>query len=493
MAKRKSRPARRGTQIGLVSVSAGILLITAILLLFTEYESYTSLYDADYIGSAACGDCHPFIYANWQESPHANMTRRPTPESVVGDFDNGSWTLPVSAQVLPTDSEPAVRTYTEGGDYYMALRDPQTNEFVPFKIAYVIGYQYRQTYLTQETGGVLRRLPLQWSTETQDFFPYWNVQEGSTPSVADLWAQMTSLNSAWNLFCARCHTTDLHIVNKNTSHTLAETHWVDNGIGCEACHGPGSHHANYFENNYVNRLVAYLNSRVRQEPVAYIVNPQKVDKGEAMSVCARCHGPDIAMSLTDLYRIYEPGYSREGRINDLSAYFKSQPLEPGRTAPTVEVWADGRPKGVGMIFRSFIESVCYDEATTRCFHCHDPHNNKQPRVPNILEPSEASNRYCLNCHGDLVDQVAQHTHHTPGESGSFCYDCHMPNDIFKLVTGVPQFARSHTMSHIPNPQNTILYGPDGAPNACNECHNDQTPVWAQEWMDAWWGAATTEG
>ena len=58
-----------------------------------------------------------------------------------------------------------------------------------------------------KTGGVLRRLPLQWSTSRNEFFPYWNYQEKSEPSVADLWAQMTVLNSAWNLFCARCHTT----------------------------------------------------------------------------------------------------------------------------------------------------------------------------------------------------------------------------------------------------------------------------------------------
>lgn len=101
--------------------------------------------------------------------------------------------------------------YREGDDYLMALRLPESEQFVPFKIEYVIGYQYRQTYLTLEPGGVLRRLPLQWSTARRDFFPYWNYQEGSTPSVPDLWAQMDTTNPAWNLFCARCHTTQLVI------------------------------------------------------------------------------------------------------------------------------------------------------------------------------------------------------------------------------------------------------------------------------------------
>ena len=52
---------------------------------------------------------------------------------------------------------------------------------------------------------VLRRLPLQWSTATASFFPYWNVQEGSAQTVADLWVQMRSLNSAlWKALETTC-------------------------------------------------------------------------------------------------------------------------------------------------------------------------------------------------------------------------------------------------------------------------------------------------
>ncbi len=486
MTRRRSRRARRGRQLGLFSFTAGVLALGAILFIFTEYESYASLYDASYVGAAVCGDCHTITFDRWDDSPHAKMTRLASPASVVGDFEDGIWTLPVAAQVLPGDDQPAMRAYRENGVYIMALRDGESGEFVPFPIEYVVGYQYRQTYLTREAGGVLRRLPLQWSTEQQAFFPYWNYQEGSSPSVADLWAQMTTLNSAWNLFCARCHTTNLNIVQKNESHTFAETRWVDAGIACEACHGPGSQHTNYFQGNYVNRFVAFLNSRLRGEPVAYIVNPRKVDRGQDMSVCARCHGPDISMSLTDLYRIYEPGYSREGRINDLSPWFQDQPLTPGRTAPTVETWADGRPKGVGMVFRGFIESACYAAAEVRCYDCHDPHDNKREATPGILQASEASNDYCLACHADLQNAIADHTKHEPGEAGSFCYDCHLPRDILNIVTGVPKFVRGHTMSHIPQPQDTIELGADGAPNACNECHADQSPQWAVDWMAEWW-------
>jgi len=339
-------------------------------------------------------------------------------------------------------------------------------------------------YLHREPGGVLRRLPLQWSVQRREFFPYWNLQEKSTPSVADLWLQMQSQNSAWNLFCARCHTTHLQVLDKNDQHTRAQTEWSEEGIACEACHGPGSAHENYFASNYVNRIVAFLNSKLRGQPVAYIATGPKLTRGQDLSICGRCHGPDIMMLNTDVYRQYEPGYSGSGRVNDLSAHFYEMPLEPGRSQPpTVECWDDGRPKGIGMLFRSFIESACYKQAEVRCYDCHDPHANKQAAAPGLLEPSAASDAYCLRCHP--AQRGAAHSHHAAGTPGSFCYDCHMPRDIQNLVGGFERWTRSHQMSSIPRPQATVEHGA-GAPNACNECHADRDARWAVSQVEEWW-------
>jgi nitrate/TMAO reductase-like tetraheme cytochrome c subunit len=469
--------------IGGVFGFMGLLLLPILL---TEYESYNSVYDAGYVGSETCGSCHTLNYAQWQTSPHANMTHEPSPQTVVGNFDDGAYYLPEHFRASPLDDLPAARMYQENGRYYMALRQPDSDQYVPFPIDYVIGYQYRQTYLTEEAGGVLRRLPLQWSVPRQEFFAYWNYQEGIDESLEDFWEQMTTLNSAWNLFCARCHVTNLEILDRNPQHTYAVTQWTDNGIGCESCHGPGSHHVNYFANNYVNRVAAFANSKLRGEPVAYIVRPSRLEEGADLSVCAQCHGPDITVHTTEIYRIYEPGYSGEGRINDLSLYFQQVPLEPGRTAPTVETWHNGRPKGIAMIFRSFIESDHYQTAGVRCYDCHNPHNNKAGAAPGILQASAVSNQYCLDCHVELSNQIAEHTRHEPGTSGSFCYDCHMPFEIINLASGTPNRTRTHWMSSAPDPLSSAVWGVDRAPNACNECHTDQTPEWSAEWMATWW-------
>lgn len=478
-AKSASARNRRPFLVLIALVVAGIALFS-----LTEFESYASVYDAEYVGAEACGDCHTKSYADWQHSPHAKMTQEVSEQAVVGDFDAGAF-------FAPNDPIAAAKMYQRDGDFIMAIRNIGSDtEYTEFPIAYTIGFQYRQTYVTQEDEGVLRRLPIQWSVERQEFFPYWNFQEQSEPSVHDLWAQMDVNNSAWNLFCARCHTTHLEINDKDEGHTRADVAWVDEGIACESCHGPGSLHANYFEHNYVNRLAAFLNSNVRGEPVAFVANAPKLPAGQDLSVCARCHGADIFMSATDAYRQYEPGYSKEGRINDLSPYFYEAPLTPGRTTPTVEVWDDGRPKGIGMVFRSFAEAACYLETEElRCYDCHDPHNNKAGATAGILSPSEASNAYCGECHQDLVSTqaISQHSKHPAGEVGSFCMDCHMPKTIVNFVAGTDRRTRTHDMSSIPDPASTVLFGAEGSPNGCADCHADQSAEWALEWTEEWWG------
>src|SRR5262249_40555048 len=159
----------------------------------------------EYVGSRTCGECHTGIYAQWRGSPHQLMARPATAESVVGNFANVEWWLPEDTRKHPEEQRPVARMLREGDSFYMALWHPPSARYVPFKIDYVVGYQHRQTYLTREPAGVLRKLPLEWSQARQEFFDYWGWQEGQPSSLLDLWHQTQVPNSAWNLYCARCH------------------------------------------------------------------------------------------------------------------------------------------------------------------------------------------------------------------------------------------------------------------------------------------------
>ncbi len=141
----------------------------------------------------------------------------------------------------------------------------------------------------------------------------------------------------------------------------------------------------------------------------------------------------------------------------------------------METYSDGEPKGIGMLFRSLIESKCYRQAEVRCFDCHNPHDNKLPARPGMLFPSSSSNDYCMGCHQDLRERVDNHTGHEPGTAGSYCYDCHMPKIISKPATGIWETTRTHRMSFVPESPEDFNDEPGSTPNACLQCHGVSAP------------------
>ena len=82
----------------------------------------------------------------------------------------------------------------------------------------------------------------------------------------------------------------------------------------------------------------------------------------------------------------------------------------------------------------------------------------------------------MPCHKDKVDNPTEHTHHKADSPGNKCIACHMPTT---------EFARMRRSDHSmlpPAPAATIAFK---SPNACNLCHQDKTPQWADEWVRKW--------
>lgn len=468
-----------------ILISIGLLLVLAVAIIWFGHDDHEKVFKAEFVSSEVCGDCHTINYDAWKASPHHNITHKPSADTVVGNFNNGRFFLKQINPDLAPDKTPAVKSFQKDGDFYLSLKNVNSDDYTPFKIEKVIGYQYRQTYLTQEEGGVLRRLPVQWSVPRGEFFAYWNEQEQSPQTVADLWEQMKPLNSAWNLYCARCHTTNLQEISKNSMHTVADVKWTEDGVGCEVCHGPGSKHVEYMQDKPLNRLMSFVDIMVFDEPAPYTMNAADHSQGVALSVCARCHGADILRKRMPAYRNYKPGYNEQGDLNDLSEYFTEAPLEPGRMFPTLQVWPDGRPKGLGTLFRSFADSSHFEATDMRCYDCHDPHDNKQASAEGMLFATEQSNQFCLSCHQPIAEDVFAHTRHKADTIGSNCYDCHMPKNILNQVSGVNYFVRSHNMGSIPNPLMSQSLGLENSPNACNDCHDDKSTAWAIDKLKEW--------
>ena len=109
-------------------------------------------------------------------------------------------------------------------------------------------------------------------------------------------------------------------------------------------------------------------------------------------------------------------------------------------------------------------------AGVTCSDCHEPHS---------LELLAPGNGVCLQCHkGDVYNTEAHHFHQ-PQSSGASCAECHMPASTYMVVD--PR--HDHSM-RIPRPDLSVSLG---TPNACSNCHSEQSAEWAAKQVDEWYG------
>ena len=172
--------------------------------------------------------------------------------------------------------------------------------------------------------------------------------------------------------CLVCHTTDSHAILTGSGAASA-----DRAIGCERCHGPGSHH---------------LKAIASKQDYLAIARPTLATGPQIVSLCSQCHSP------------------RDQNIN----------LSPGS------------PESVRFQGSTFTWSRCYVESGSKlhCVTCHDPHRNAEA----MAAWYEAM---CLDCHSatrSLASRSIQRPEHAkydartscPVQPAHNCINCHMP-------------------------------------------------------------------
>ena len=117
-----------------------------------------------------------------------------------------------------------------------------------------------------------------------------------------------------------------------------------------------------------------------------------------------------------------------------------------------------------------------------CSNCHDPH---------ATDLKFDGNAVCTQCHNEsgrsdfptltagLYDDRSHHFH-SKGSEGSSCVSCHMP-----AVTYMGVDVRNDHSFRLPRPD---LSEQLGVPNTCNSCHADRTANWANDIIEARFGA-----
>ncbi|RJP76721.1 MAG: hypothetical protein C4524_09635 [Candidatus Zixiibacteriota bacterium] len=155
----------------------------------------------EYVGSAACGNCHPGKYADWQQSGHHHALTRITGAAPQFPFQYhpGSPNVPAPPSLAGTPLSWNQISYVAGGYHRKA------------------NFADAQGYLITGAAGD----QTQWNVWGENWVPYHPGQ-----SV--------------DFDCAQCHATGYSPAGHQGGLPGAAGIWAEDGVGCEGCHGPDS-------------------------------------------------------------------------------------------------------------------------------------------------------------------------------------------------------------------------------------------------------------
>lgn len=303
---------------------------------------------AVFVGSQACQPCHPAIAKSYAQTPMARSS---------GSID--TITLPPAEFTANGHrfriADNRLSFVVNGRDHEVAMD-------------YFIGSAAAGRSFLFSRDRYLFEIPVTWYSRKA----IWDASPGYERN------KDMQLNRAVEPSCLFCHTSRVQPIF-GTQNRYAEKPFLEDGISCERCHGPGSEHVN--------------------DPQSPMVNPAKLKPVLRDSVCNQCH-------LTGEARIERAGRRmaefRAGEdLADYATYFvRSRNLTDMKVTSHVEKLAG---------------SACKQTSGDKlwCGTCHDVHASDQTRVT-----SEKTQAACVGCH------TASHKNNARREEN--CAGCHMP-------------------------------------------------------------------
>jgi len=189
-----------------------------------------------YVGSKVCRTCHLEHYDAWQKTTHSRMLQdaKANPDVLVVELD-----------------EQRIREDLKKKEDKLKVPSAEIYVPKPEEVLYTIGSQWKQRFIIKQDGE-LYISPVQYNVDSDVFVNYHEHNWKERP---------------WLKKCGGCHATGVDL-DKNT--------FVEPGVGCESCHGPGSWHA------------ALPKTKVFKKRET-IINPAKLTLGVAVQVCGSCH------------------------------------------------------------------------------------------------------------------------------------------------------------------------------------------------------------
>ena len=464
-------------------------------------QTKSNMLRSDYVGSAACRPCHAGVFDKWLTSPMHKMTRDPAEAEIRAPFASETFAFKDDRvdlfragdgrfMRLHSDKQPdrLFRVTRVIGNHYredfagveVASTDDRVargsgNEQILPVTYYFESHGYRPkgySVMTHErpglfAGGVWNQTcifchntvpgldsllgalagpsPPAYQGVTVDHllppdrrFVYRVTREDAfraavAGEVGALGASVAEASSPANVARSAVHAMADRFHGENL---------VEEGIGCEACHGGSREHA--------------ADPRVRTSylPRADFLSVEAAD-GSAPTrallinrTCARCHQV--------LFSRYP--FTWEGKLR-----------HKGTPGGSITTSGEARDFLLGGPARNL-----------PCTGCHDPHAPDQPEHLAALA-TPAGNSVCVPCHTSLAipESLAEHSHHKPDGPAGACIACHMPRKNMALTYSLTRYHR------IGSPTDRERVEGD-RPIECALCHVDKSVASLVDDSERWW-------
>ncbi len=386
-----------------------ILMITMMLLVVlvnfnchTEKKqaaipTYASLSnDVSYVGMNSCRECHQSIYDSFIQTGMGKSFDVASKSKSSAAF--GSHHLIYDKHLdfyyYPYWENDSMRIM----EYRMEGKDTVHKRIET--VSYIIGSGQHTNSHMMNTSGYVNQMPMTFYTQKG----HWDLPPGFENGGNSRFSRLIGLE------CMSCHNS--YPVMAMGSENKYE--FIDNGINCERCHGPGEVHVKEKKEGKVVDIARGIDYS--------IVNPAKLPIDLQLDVCQRCHIQGNAilnegksffdfkpgMRLSEVMNVFMPVY--RGREND---HIMASHVERMKLSKCFTVSAARAEKNNSGDLRP------YKNALT-CITCHNPHVSvKQTGTDHF-------NASCNSCHSPGKDQGCSETKEVLQLKKYDCVSCHMP-------------------------------------------------------------------
>jgi tetratricopeptide (TPR) repeat protein len=377
----------------------------------------------EFAGSGSCQECHTKFYDLWSTSHHGKAMQ------------------PINAAFIQSEKlSPGGMFRIEGKDYAIIESDStitmvesDKGKTRKFPLIWALGGKNVYYFLTPLENGKLQTIPLAYD---QNLKKWYNNPQSAVRHITgkpdDRPLQWMDRMYTFNTACYSCHISQLK-TNFDLSTDSYRTIWKEAGINCETCHGPANEHIRIFRNAKKGKVIKELG----------LISAKKFSSDQQNWACAPCHA-----KMRPITTGYLPG---DRFFDNFDLTILNDP----------DFYPDGRDLGENYTYTGWLMNQCKSKSDLNCVTCHTSSGRNKFKD----NPNDA----CKKCHPGQVENVAVHSGHKSGSDGAICVNCHMQKSEFAGMK------RSDHSFRPPMPEASIRFG---SPNACNLCHQDKSPEWA---------------